>query len=282
MALLRTQDLDAVVSIGTHDQGGKYKTLATGFLIGFIAGPVDDKGQQPHKIFLVTTRHVFENKKKVTLRFNLNEKGTRTYELLLEQDDKREWLTHKNPKIDTAVVGINFNALINDGIKCEFLPESRFAYIEIIKTQGIAQGDGVFVLGFPMGLAGSDQNYVIVRGGIISRLDSEIIEKDGAFLIDSTVFPGNSGGPVILKPDLAHLSGTKAVNQAYILGVVSKYIQFSDVAVSQQTQEPRIVFMENSGLSHVVPLDFVRQCVEPLLVNHEQQRLDALKETSQK
>lgn len=264
MALLPSGYLDSVVSIGGY-KDGKYLSLATGFLAGFLTGKKSDQGQPFYKTFLVTNRHVFEGQKQVSLRFNLSGAGTKTYDLLLEDSSGKKWATHSNEKIDLAIVQVNYDALINDHIKCSFLPEERFAYVDVIKSQGIFQGDGVFVLGFPMGLSGVEQNYVIVRGGIISRLDDEIIKTEGSFLIDSTVFPGNSGGPVILKPEVASLQGTNAVSQAYILGVVSKYIRYPDAAVSEQTKEVRIVFLENSGLSHIVPMDFIKDCVRPFL-----------------
>jgi hypothetical protein len=113
-----------------------------------------------------------------------------------------------------------------------------------------------------MGIAGEEQNYVVARGGIIARLDKEIIEKNHYFLIDCMIYPGNSGSPVILKPELVSIEGTKAVNKAYLLGVVSGYIPYRDVAVSEQTHEPRIMFVENSGLATVVPMDFVKETAE--------------------
>jgi S1-C subfamily serine protease len=264
MALLPPSDLDSVVSIGTQE-GEKFRPLATGFLVGFLTGEKNDKGEQLYRIFLVTNRHVFVGKREVLLRFNLSEKGSRIYNLVLEDDSGRRWTPHPNEKVDIAVIPINVRLLEKDEIKFSFLPEDRMAFLETIRREGISQGDGVFVLGFPMGLAGEEKNFVVVRNGIIARLDDEIVNREFYFLIDSMVYPGNSGGPVILKPELAGIEGTKAVNRAYLLGVVSRYMPYREIAVSPQTGEPRIIFMENSGLAGVVPMDFVKETVKPLM-----------------
>jgi len=269
MALLPNSYLDAVVSIGVQEKN-IFKSLATGFLAGFLTGEKDEQGKSFYRVFLITNRHVFEDLKEVSLRFNLTSEGSKIYNLLLEDESGIKWSAHPNKKVDIAVISINFDQLINDGIKCSFLVEDTMAFSDTIQSIGISQGDGVFVLGFPMGIAGKERNYVIVRGGIISRLDEEIIKNDYQFLIDATVFPGNSGGPVILKPELASLEGTKAVNRAHLIGVVRSYLPYREEAISRQTGETRIIFVENSGISGVVPMDFVREVVSPFMKKNDE------------
>ena len=98
-----------------------------------------------------------------------------------------------------------------------------------------------------------------------SRWDEEIVEERKCFLIDANIFPGNSGGPVILRPSVSSITGTKPANRAWLIGIVSGYLPYSDVAVSQQTGEPRMVLVENSGLAAVVPLEFLRDVLTTLV-----------------
>ena len=63
-----------------------------------------------------------------------------------------------------------------------------------------------------------EQQYVVCRAGVIARIRDLLEDKTTDFLVDAAVFPGNSGGPVILKPELASLSGTKAIGQAVLIG----------------------------------------------------------------
>jgi len=149
---------------------------------------------------------------------------------------------------------------------------------------GITQGDEIYILGFPMGLAGEERKYAIARSGIIARLDDEIIDTTYSFLVDSSVFPGNSGGPVILKPAITSIEGTTPVNRAYLLGVVKGYIPYEEVAYSLQTDppQPRIKFVENSGLASAVPLDFVREIVITLMPKKEDQKREQMATSKEK
>jgi hypothetical protein len=92
-----------------------------------------------------------------------------------------------------------------------------------LSDAGVSAGDGVFVLGFPMGLAGENRNYAIVRQGSIARISEYLDGKTKSFLIDLFVFPGNSGGPVILKPEINSIQGTKSNSKAMLVGVVEGY-----------------------------------------------------------
>jgi hypothetical protein len=57
------------------------------------------------------------------------------------------------------------------------------------------------------------------------------------------------------------IEGTKAVTSANLVGVVSGYVPYQDIAVSQQTGRPRIIFEENSGLATIVPAERVIELV---------------------
>ena len=112
-----------------------------------------------------------------------------------------------------------------------------------------------------MGLVTAERQYVICRGGVIARIRDYLEGRASDFLVDAPVFPGNSGGPVILCPSLTAITGTKNVTQADVIGMVKSYVPFIDVAISQQTRRPRITFEENSGLASVVPVDAIADTV---------------------
>jgi S1-C subfamily serine protease len=128
-----------------------------------------------------------------------------------------------------------------------------------MQSEGVAEGDGVYVLGYPMGLVSTDWQAAICRQGCIARLQDTVVKGGGDFLIDAAVFPGNSGGPVILQPSAISISGTKQAQKANLIGVVQSYLPFQDEAVSLQTGRTRVVFDENSGLSPVIPVDRVNE-----------------------
>ena len=133
---------------------------------------------------------------------------------------------------------------------------------EQLQELGAAAGDRVAVLGFPMNLAGLQRKYVIARFGAVARLSDLISGAASTFLIDCFVFPGNSGGPVVLLPDLNAIQDTKAITRAAVIGVLDSYVPYRDEAVSLQTHEPRVIFEENSGLAQVIPMDAVDATIE--------------------
>ena len=135
------------------------------------------------------------------------------------------------------------------------------------KDLGLSEGLGIFVMGFPMNLVGQAQDYVIVRQGCIARV-RDSLETPAAiktFLIDSFAFPGNSGSPVVVRPEVpeAQFPGEKApIKTAYLLGLVRSYLPYTDMAISPQTKHLRVTFEENSGLTEVIPAEYIDEAIE--------------------
>lgn len=262
MALLNINNLKTLVAIGELDKRKKFICQATGFLVGFIAKNSKDPQKRSYSIFLVTNRHVFEGKKEIYLRLNKKDgKPLIVKEELYFPTNEVKWLAHRNTIVDLALLNINAQALVDNKIDSSIFNEEMFARCDRFNKIGIEVGDSVFILGFPMGVAGQEQNYPYVKSGIISRFDKEIVSKNKAYLIDSSIFPGNSGSPIVLKPEIQSLQGTNAISQIYFLGVISGYLPYEERLYSHQANPPIPVSLEreNSGLSYVVPPDFIFQ-----------------------
>jgi S1-C subfamily serine protease len=131
---------------------------------------------------------------------------------------------------------------------------------------GASEGDAAYVLGFPMGLVGEQRNAVIVRSGAIARIRDVLAGKGNQFLVDASIFPGNSGGPVVTPPEIVAIQGTKAHGNAGLIGIVRAYVPYRDEAVSRQTGMTRVIFEENSGLAAVHPVD----CIEQTIAAHRE------------
>jgi S1-C subfamily serine protease len=277
MARLLPVYLDAVVSIEVETGNSDKAPIATGFLFGQKMNQQDSSGKDLYRLFLVTNRHVFENPlthiylEKVFLRFNMTEsQSSKYYEVnLLDKDKKPTWIKHELDAVDIAVLPINAQLLRAEGIRFFFFMEDAHAYLMKDRgTHGIATGDGVYVLGFPLGIRGSSQNFVIARRGIIARVDEEVL-KEHFFFVDVSAYPGNSGGPVIIDAEIVSVGGTKTVDQSRLVGVVSQGVAYQEVAISQQTGRPRIIFEEQTGLVKVVPIDSVLEAIEKYLQEME-------------
>jgi S1-C subfamily serine protease len=253
---------DCTVAIGVYDSSHEFQGIASGFLYGDFVEKKEDKSV--YKVFLVTNRHVLENRKEVVVRFNpvKSDEDARDYNLVLEENGKPLWLVHPNKDVDIAAIRVNYTLLMEQKIQAAFFySDKHVADIQKMNELGLMEGDGVYVLGFPLGIVGKKRNVVIARSGSVARIRDTLAEKGLEFLVDAFVFPGNSGGPVVSRAEITAVQGTKSQNASFLIGIVGSYLSYRDVAISRQTGKPRVIFEENSGLSRVHPVDFIIETI---------------------
>jgi S1-C subfamily serine protease len=264
MALIPSFFADTVVAIGAEGTDGQLRWAASGFLYGrYIADAADQK--KLYRVYLVTNRHVVKDLPQIRVRFNpQTSEPARLYDLsLTDEDGSALWFASPDAEVDVAVIPINFGLLKEHAMQASyFRSDQHVAGIGKLVELGIAEGDFAYVLGFPMGLVGGERNAVVIRSGSIARIRDALTRANREFLVDAFVFPGNSGGPVVSKPELLAIEGTKSQDTAYLIGIVKSYVPYEDVAISVQTGRPRVVFEENSGLAAVHPIDFVDQAIQ--------------------
>jgi len=217
-----------------------------------------------YNTFLITNKHVLASHDNILLRFNHSSGvATQDHPVALVKEGKSVVSHHNDPDIDVAVFFINPNILNQAGSKFAFIPlDEQSLDVSGLKEEGVSEGDSIFVLGFPMSLVGESSNCVIARSGSIARMRGIIAQQRKDFMIDANVFPGNSGGPVINRPEFVAIEGTKAIQRSVLIGVVKSYLPYFDTAISQQTGRAKISFEENSGLALVETVDSIRETVE--------------------
>ncbi len=262
MALIPPFFLDCVVAIGAPTVDGT-NWIGTGFLVG---RPLPEEGtsEKIYNTFLVTNKHVLQNQQSIILRFNsIQGTETRDYPINLFKDRSQTWVGHPSENIDVAVQFINPNVLSQDSTRFSYfkLDETCMNTTEMLRS-GVSEGDQLYVLGFPMGIVTHTSNYVIARGGVLSRIRDVLSNHQTNYIIDASVFPGNSGGPVVIRPEAISINGTQNIDRAALIGVVKSYIPYKDVAISQQTGKPKVIFEENSGLALVETVDSIEETVE--------------------
>ena len=269
MALIPPMYLNSVVALGGPSDDGQILYNATGFLYGRPTGQIGHDGRAFYWLFLVTNRHVFAgaSERGTTLQARFNRPtGANPLVITLQLQETvglNSWVMHPDPDVDVAVLQLNASALNADGVEYFFFEADNHTLAHTqVRESGISEGDGIFVLGFPLGLTGDERNYVVVRQGIMARVQDWLNGNARTFLIDASIFPGNSGGPVLLKPEIASVTGTKSNDRCGLVGMVSSYLPYREVAVSAQTKRPRMIFEENSGLGIVVPYDVIRETIE--------------------
>ena len=222
-----------------EDSEKKYFSVGTGFLIDYQLRNI-----------LVTCKHIVEGKKYLYTAFNLKDGNiTRRSLESIKSMFEVDWVFHKNEDIAMIIFGIDTEK--DDLLR---IPNDL---IEDFKNTEI--GDDIFFLGYPLGIKPLKKFDPLVRAGIISMKE----EKDFV-IIEGNAFPGSSGSPVFLKPSIFNLKA-KTIGQirdAKFIGMLTGYIPYTDVAISQQTGKPRLIFEENSGLAKVLSTNLIREIFE--------------------
>ena len=274
-ALIPPAFLNAVVAIGGDrivSQPGEpvrtaWQTEGTGFFYGYLVQDDPDATKRQYEVYLVTAGHVVRGHVGETMAVRVNpsdlKAAGKSFTIPMKQPDGvPTWNFHPNLNVDVAILRISMQSLRSAGTEVEFFPNDQAAANKKkLSSLAVSAGDGVFVLGFPMNLAGLQRNYVIVRQGGIARIQEMLEGASATFMLDAFVFPGNSGGPVVLRPDVVSIQGTNAQNSAYLMGMVIDYKPYDDVAASLQTKQPRVIFEENSGLADVLPVDVIDEAI---------------------
>lgn len=261
MAIIPSFYLDAVVAIGIQLPDGNKHWIGT----GFIVGRKEDIDKSLSTCYLITNKHVFENQKEVLFRFNSKNGNTsRDYAVPLYNNNIPCFSVHPNPKIDIVAIQLNPQTLISDNSAWgAFDLEDNALTLAQMQNTGVEEGNLVYALGFPMNLV-EDIKTPICRLGCISRIRNAFLDKTGntTFLVDAEVFPGNSGGPIVNRPEMLSIEGTPSNSNANLIGSLSAYIPYENVLISQQTGKPQMIQTENSGLTIVYSVDKIKEVVE--------------------
>ena len=228
MTLIPPEYLDTLVAIG-EVADGDFRCGATGFLYAYPS-QLDEDGAQLYYYMLVTNRHVVDREfdpkaiENPMARFNLSTgKATKPYPI-------EPWVSHPGT-LDVAVAPLNAPAFRELGIDYQVFASDRNVLTkqQVLGETGIREGNGIYVLGFPLELAGKERNYVIARQGILARVQDWLHGDEDTFLIDASIFPGNSGGPVLTKPEVVAVGGHKAYSKSSLIGMVASYEPYNDV-----------------------------------------------------
>lgn len=261
MSLIPSPFLDTVVAIGKGESPDSIRYIATGFVYRALVKEDDNKW---YSNFLVTNRHVIEDSIEIHIRQNTTVRAEPVLGFLTD-----EWTTHPDPEVDVAVLPIYTEDNGGNTVDVPAFGDAHTMSRAKLQETEFREGNEIFVLGFPLGIVGNSRNYPIVRQGIVARIRDWYENDSKDFLIDSSIFPGNSGGPVLAKPTL-HTYG-KAITSAKLIGLVSSYIPYQDIARSDQTGRPILAAHENSGLATVVPIDAVQETISMAIEKYDGQ-----------
>jgi V8-like Glu-specific endopeptidase len=190
---LSAQLMQATVQL-EQPLGNGTRTVGTGFLISEVTP--DGK---PHTI-LVTANHVFEKMPGANARVGYriaNPDGSWSYspQSLKIRDAQGKALWTHHPSRDVAALSITAPAAFAKAA----IPEDYLAADDTFTKNGVGAGDEMMALGFPRGLAANAAGFPILRAGKVASYPIAPAKIFPTFLLDFSVFPGNSGGPVFMS-----------------------------------------------------------------------------------
>lgn len=260
MAIIPKVYLNSVVSIGVRDDAKKIHWIGTGFFIGRNS---DKEGEIVP--FLVTNKHVFKGKDTVVIR--MQKKGCNDLEEvdypLLNIDKSPRYVLHDMDDIDIAVLRINAQYIINNNLEFPYIDIDNNAMSSFeLRNNGAEEGSIVYMLGFPMGLVNVSSNNPISRMGCISRMTEVQINEQHNMLVDIQNFPGNSGSPIITRPEFISVGDSSSLHKSVLVGIVHSYIPYQESLINSQTKQVVEIRSENSGIANVHPVEYIRDIID--------------------
>ena len=261
MAIIPAQFLDAVVSIGVR-KGPSISWIGTGFF-------VTRKTQDPTKgiPYLVSNKHVFQCSDKIVIRMREEVTGAlkEMDASLKDPDGKTFFRMHELEDIDIAVLPLNAKVITKNHLDFPYFDIDEQAMTsKQLWDNDVDEGALIYMLGYPMGLVNRNSNMPICRLGCIARMTEVQIKEQHNILVDIQNFPGNSGSPIVLRPELMSIKGTKALDRSVLIGIVHSYIPYREQLINSQTGQVVEIKSENSGIANVHPVEYIREIIDKI------------------
>ena len=204
--------------------GDGTRTVGTGFL---ISAPTPEG--RP-RVVLVTANHVLEKMpgKMARIGYRIeNADGSWSYtpaQLPIRDEAGHELWTH-HPSRDVAAISITAPPEFAKAA----IPESWLAEDKTFNTLEVGAGDEMMALGFPRGLAANQAGFPILRSGRVASYPVAPAKIFPTFLLDFSVFPGNSGGPVFMSEAARRRAGAADAQPAqFIAGLLTQQVELNN------------------------------------------------------
>jgi hypothetical protein len=204
--------------------GDGTRTVGTGFLISETA-----PDGTPRTV-LVTANHVLAKMPNAEARIGYrvsNSDGSWSYSpqtvRIRGADGRQLWTQH--PSRDVAAISIAApEAFAKAAIPLNWLAED-----ETFQSNQVGAGDEMMALGFPRGLAANQAGFPILRSGRVASFPVAPAKSFPTFLLDFTVFPGNSGGPVFMSQAARRrVGGSDSREVQFIAGLLTQQVELNN------------------------------------------------------
>ena len=260
MSMIPKQYINAVLSIGEQLPNGNHRWFASAFIVGKKVASDPSKTN----IYLITNKHVVDDRDKILLRFNSKDgSGVKDMPCTLRKRNVECFSRHPSHEIDIVACKLHGGNVQSVANLSWFDIDDNALTLPQMRSSGVDEGCFVYAIGFPMGIVSDQIKAPIVRLGCISKIEEAFKGfDDSSYYVDAQVFPGNSGGPIVSRPELASVGSTNHNSHANLIGIVSSYIPYIDSLISRQTGKTVMLHYENSGLTKVFPVDLIKDVIQ--------------------
>ena len=233
----------ATILIGEMPNG-VFEPLGTGFVyvhtpIGIAKGKSvserDQRAMSPterSRAMSVLADDVIRGVRTPSVRFNNKEGEKDTYPI-----HRRDWWPHPTEDVVVAygthtkrLGGLPSDdelAYVASARDLGWIDHKFTARRSQFKTMRFLEQTPVSVVGYPTGMIeGGRKDYPLVRVGHIAQVQG-FIDDDPAhssFLVESSVTPGNSGGPVVVPKGTLSIDRRQVLSDSVVVGMVSASI----------------------------------------------------------
>ena len=202
--------------------GDGTRTVGTGFLIN-STGP-----DGAPRTVLITANHVLAKMpgKDARVGYRIsNPDGSWSYspQTIRIRDDAghAKWTSH--PSRDVAAISIT----APEEFAKAAIPLNWLAEDDTFASNHVGAGDEMMALGFPRGLAANQAGFPILRAGRVASFPVAPAKVFPTFLLDFTVFPGNSGGPVFMSQAGRQRVGSEPKDVQFIAGLLTQQVELN-------------------------------------------------------
>jgi S1-C subfamily serine protease len=220
--------------------------IGTGFLVG---KPMPNNPARSYFV-LVTSAHVLADIKGDAATLILRVKTASapyeraTHKVAIRRGSEPLWKQH--PTADVAVMYVS----LPDTLAVELIAQDFLATDADFEKYEFHAGDEVFTVGYPYGLESTPFGFPVLRSGRIASHPLTPSATLKTFMVDFSVFGGNSGGPIFINQWARQYGASVHLDERVfrILGLV--------------TSEMRILGTgERLNVAEVVHASFIRETI---------------------
>lgn len=230
-------------------------STATGFLVSETAARVEPADSA----ILVTAAHVFTQATGDTATLIARKAGPDESFLRLDltvalrAQNQPLWVKH--PTVDVAALRVK----LPSECVCRPLPLAWISREAPASDSPFRAGASVRLLTYPAQLAANEAGFAVIRSGIVASYPLRPLKQAPTFLVDTSAFGGDSGGPVFV-PGSDPAAGAPAGGRSdpLIVGLVSG--QHRQTESVRTAYEERVIH-HSLGLAIVVQGAFIRETI---------------------